>query len=204
MDNDELYRTCLKIDFASSAELIATRPNLVFAWEEVTFRCLFRTLRENCGIWGEDLPQYGPSGPDEWEGEWPLVESFWRWGEPANQDWLMRQTGFGSYTTFQMLIPAGASVEVLRNIKETSSEHGPAKTGDWECDLRSLVEWVEDLRWACVPLVWGEMGDAVFVGGSACGGLAARVIQALRETGHGRAEIVRTATGAVVWQPILP
>lgn len=204
MDMKEICETWLRLDFflAEPASAIATRRNLVFQLDEITFPCLLRAVNENCGIWGEHLPPYTPTGPEEWQGEWPLVESFWRWGDPSYQRELMSYAGFGSWTVFQMLIPANTSIDVLRRLRDESSDYGSAKSLSWDDDLYKVATWVEDLRWACVPLIWGEMRDAVFVGGSACDGLVSRVIGALRETGRARAEILPGVDGKAVWHPL--
>lgn len=191
-ESDEQNSAWLNCDFSSSAQGIATFPNLVFNLNQLTMQCLINAVGENCGIWGSQLPGFQPHEPGQWENEFPLMEHHWMWGKPEYQDWLIHAGWFGEISGFQMMIPVGVPVRVLRNVKKSFD------ASRWEMDV--LPELLDQLPWAAVSLTWGEMGHAVFIGGTACRELVDNVINALIKTGEARAKIVVGQDGKATWR----
>src|SRR5436305_5730344 len=96
MEQEPFEDACLRLDFGTRQTRIASRPNLICRNRGPSLNAIMDVVGEPCGIWNGFPPGLGPTDPEDWEGEFPLIESFRRiWREPASQEWLRRRDGFG-------------------------------------------------------------------------------------------------------------
>jgi hypothetical protein len=150
-------------------------------------------LQERIGIWG-DRCLVAPDGSPYLEPEDSrVVEEFWYWTLPENQDYARRFEG--RWPPFSMAIPATTTLEVLsRTYDLQSDEVGEFYYYNY---IEGISYVIDELKWAYIPVYGNDY--AIFVAGSHGESIVDAVSENLSKAGVRNIFSVTQDTAAQHW-----
>jgi hypothetical protein len=187
-DSDEEHT--LRLDFGSPATCVARLPNCIFRIDRVSIAAVLSASGQKGAVWGDVFPRCSPFGPDVWDGEFPLLESFHRWAEPDNQKDLIGLKGMRGQDNLHMIIAASTPASVLERTYKESVTILLDRLGGWEPELDNVCRWIPELGWCCVLLDWAELNHAVLISSEARTDIVERFRKLLDAAGRATASVV--------------
>lgn len=167
--------------FESWDPCLALFPHCILRASAEALELIAYETRSRIGIWGNACPLYNLVGEPYSPASQPS-QDFTFWETPENQTEALKYGEARSGGSFVMAIDSRTPPQLLAAMEKSLRWPEELERYDYLTCLTLLCDWIENLRWAYVPLD-DEYGHAMFVTSHEHAQLARAVEDILKERG---------------------
>ncbi|MBX9625027.1 MAG: hypothetical protein K2X82_14565 [Gemmataceae bacterium] len=170
--DDDVFRAV----FGEHQPLIHSLPHLMLPAKKRSLEIVLRAIERMGAVW-HDYPLFDKAG-DPPDLRLSQHEVFRLWGLPANQELMWKHGWHAKLGSFTAILDLETSEDVLEKL----NPFDPAATVYVEPDFPQVLDHLDQLRWAYIPL-WDELPLVLFATRPEDGNWVKGVEQVARDEG---------------------